>query len=279
MTITNKRLKLLNDKIEKTHIFYSKNGKEATKKKRAKREAEAYLTNGKGVALVCRPREGVIRPNSSIEVIVMIFNELAGSFKDTLVSEVKGLEPQNFPVELYIKGSPLIIPSDQVGLNITELPYMLDFGGMLINTQPLTKTLRLDNIGTRELIVVMDIYSIDDLDENRNEFKLSITGPVPGTGREAEVKFEALEPEKVSEEPFSLDQQYVMIPPKSHVKLQVSYFSNTPTVFNSVVVLQPYFVNENYDDSFRFELDSMSVRLKGETFLPKIDLLKNVSSS
>ena len=112
---------------------------------------------------------------------MMVYNEIAGSFNDTLISEIKGLDPKEFPIELFIRGSPLRIPTDQVGLNISEEPYMLDFGGMLINTKPLEKTLKFDNIGTRPLRIDLKIYSLDDMDKNRDEFKINITDPIPGS--------------------------------------------------------------------------------------------------
>lgn len=273
-----KKLKLMDDNIEKTHVFYSKNGMIATKEKRAKREAEGYLETGKGVALVCKPKEGTIKPNDSIEITVMIFNELAGSFKDTLISEIRGLEPSKFPVELFIKGTPLKIKTDQVGLNISEEPYLLDFGGMLFQTKPLKKTLRLDNIGTRPLVVDLEIYSIDNLNKERDEFEIKILDPVPGSGNEAEVKWNALEPEEEFRYPFEISEYRIFIPPKSKYILEVTYTSDEIKIFNSVILAKPQFYYEDEesaknDELSNFKLESLSVRLKAETFMPKIDMM------
>jgi hypothetical protein len=41
---------------------------------------------------------------------VTIYNNICGRFEDTIVSEVKGLEPVEFPINIGIKGSPVEIP-------------------------------------------------------------------------------------------------------------------------------------------------------------------------
>ena len=62
-TIT--RPKLIDDKIEKVQVFSSHNGMQATKVKIQKNEAQNHLQNRKGIALVCKPNEGVLLPNST----------------------------------------------------------------------------------------------------------------------------------------------------------------------------------------------------------------------
>jgi hypothetical protein len=53
------RPKLLDDKIEKVGVFSSNNGMQATKVKIQRNEAQNHLQNKKGIALVCKPNEGV----------------------------------------------------------------------------------------------------------------------------------------------------------------------------------------------------------------------------
>jgi hypothetical protein len=233
--------RLLDDNIEKIKVFNSKNGMAATALKLAKEDADSHLSNNMGVAIVCKPHQGILRPHEVVEVTMMVYNELAGFFKDTLVSEVKGLEPQEFPIELLIRGSPLMIPTDQVGLNVSEQPYLLDFGGMLINSQPLQKTLKLDNIGTRPLRIELSVYNLDDMDPLRDEFSIKIADPIPGSGQLALVKFDPIQPNETNKEPFSLSSNNIIIPPKSNVLVTVSYYSETIKVFNSVLVAKPVF--------------------------------------
>ena len=204
----------------------------------------------------------------------MIFNEIAGSFNDTLTSEIKGLMPKQFPIELFIRGSPLKIPTDQVGLKISEFPYLLDFGGMLLNSKPLTKTLKFENIGTRFMKLQLRIYSLDTMKKDRDEFKISIADPIPGSGKLALVKFNPLQPPSQSDIPFSVDTSEVVISPKSSVIFTVTYTSDHIQSYNSVIVAKPTF-QSGEEDSHSYEMEELAVRLKASTFLPKIDLLKN----
>lgn len=329
--------KLLNEKIERTHVFYSKEGMNATNIKKEKKLSEYYLSNQKGIAMVCTPHEGTLKPNSQVEVTIQIFNEIAGSFKDKLVAKIRGLEPQEFPINMNIRGSPLVIPTDQVGLGISEIPYTLNLGGMLVNTEPLRKPLRIDNTGTQPLKVKFSIYSIDELDQQRDQFRIRIGDPEPGTGNIAGVKFEPIKPEKTSETPFQIDQEVISLPAKSTKIINVEYQSNDIKLFRSVLIAEPIFDLENspqqsrisslsntyakfdqmyktegqsgsvspgrsnpeensqdnvielsYADSKQgiaeassttfksFTLDPKSIRLLGETFMPKIEVLEKV---
>jgi hypothetical protein len=136
------------------------------------------------------------------------------------------------------------------------------------------------------LEVELFIYSVDELDKDREEFRIKIEDPIPGTKDAfASVRWDAIEPEKTSEQPFSVDQMKFVIPPKSHIKLTVSYSSEEIRTFNSVIVAKPkFYVEPGAVDEFGmpieapdFKLDELSVRLKGETFLPKIDLIETLS--
>ena len=148
-----KKGKLLTGEVEVTHAFYSEEGRKATLAKLAQKEAEEYLQIGKGLALVCDPTEGNLKAHSEILIKVKVYNELSGVFADLLCCDIKGLETAAFPVSVVVRGSPLKIPTDQVGLRIQSDPPLLDFGGKLKDARPLEKHLKLENIGTQPLLV------------------------------------------------------------------------------------------------------------------------------
>ena len=183
------RPKLLDDKIEKVAVFSSANGMQATKVKIQKNEAQNHLQNRKGIALVCKPNEGVQLPNSTQNIAVSIYNEISGSFVDKLISEIKGQDPQEFPIKLFIKGSPLIIPVNQVGLDIQQNPPQLNLGGMQLNSAPMVKSFKLENIGTSDLEVDLKIFNIDDLDADRDQFEIKICPPLPGNDAKCQLDY------------------------------------------------------------------------------------------
>lgn len=271
----NKKMKLLNDEVEQTHIFYSENGLKATQAKYAQKEAEEFLTTNKGVALVCDPTEGNLSANSEITITVKIYNEISGVFDDTLCCDIKGLETKQFPVKLFIQGSPLKIPTDQVGLKIQTDPPILDFGGKLKDSKHLEKSLKLMNIGTQPLIVTLKIFNIDDLDKNRDQFKISIEEKKPGSNDLVQVKWNPIEPEKTNSSPFSLENYQIVVPAKSTVPVKIIYDSNDIRAFNSVLTATPKFSQQTATNDL--DLGQLSVLLKSCTMNPRLELHENVN--
>ena len=274
-TTMNRKLKLLNDEIEQTHIYYSENGLKATQAKYAQKEAENFLTNNMGLALVCEPTEGNLKANSEVIVTVKIYNELSGVFLDTLNCDIKGLETEKFPVKLFIQGSPLKIPTDQVGLNIQSDPPILDFGGKLKGDKLLERILKLKNIGTQPLHVTLKIFNIDDLDSQRDQFKVSIEERQPGSNNLVQVKWNPIEPDQTNDIPFSLESYQVVVPAKSSLPVKVFYESNTVRAYKSVLTITPQFEQSN--TSGKVDLGQLSVLLKSSTLNPQLTLHEQVN--
>lgn len=270
----NRNLKLLNDEIEQSHIYYSENGLKATQAKFAQKEAENFLTNNKGLALVCEPTEGNLKANSEILVTVNIYNELSGVFHDTLNCDIKGLETEKFPVKLFIQGSPLKIPTDQVGLKIQTDPPILDFGGKLKGDKQLERVLKLMNIGTQPLHVNLKIFNIDDLDKQRDQFKVSIVDRQPGSNNLVQVKWNPIEPSETSEAPFTLENYQIVVPAKSTIPVKVFYQSNDVRRYNSVLTVTPQFSQTS--SSAKVDLGQLSVLLKSSTLNPELSLHEQV---
>lgn len=270
----NRKLKLLNDEVEQTHVFYSENGIKATQAKYAQREAEEFLTTNKGIALVCEPTEGNLSANSEVTITVKVYNEISGVYDDTLSCDIKGLETKQFPVKMFIQGSPLKIPTDQVGLKIQTDPPILDFGGKLKNSPQLEKFFKLMNIGTQPLTVTLKIFNIDDLDKARDQFKIAIQEKQPGSTNLVHVKWNPIEPESTSIQPFCLEQYEVVVPAKSTIPVKIIYESNTIRSYNSVLTATPRFSKTN--SSTPIDLGQLSVLLKSCTINPRLDLHEQV---
>lgn len=50
-------------------------------------------------------------------VNITCFNDICGFFQDNLVCMIRGLEPKKFPATVDIKGSPLVVSANQLGIN------------------------------------------------------------------------------------------------------------------------------------------------------------------
>ena len=71
----------IGDEHEKTHNFTSVNGQEMNKMKLLNRDQKFFLTNNKGVAVVCEPNKGVLSPQDEVLITVTIYNDTCGQFE------------------------------------------------------------------------------------------------------------------------------------------------------------------------------------------------------
>lgn len=86
------------------------------------------------MAVVFTPNEGVLYPHSEIPITVTVYNNACGKFEDLFVSKIRGLPEFNFPINIKIDGSPLII-ENQVGMNYNTTPPTIPFP-IVINNSP-----------------------------------------------------------------------------------------------------------------------------------------------
>lgn len=116
---------ILSDEHEATAKFSSATGNTFTQTKKLEKEANFFLSNNKGIAIVIKPHIGELPPHSEIPVTVLVYNNVCGKFTDKIISQVRGLETMEFPIQIGIKGSPVEIPPNQVGLNYNTNPPTL----------------------------------------------------------------------------------------------------------------------------------------------------------
>jgi hypothetical protein len=123
------------------------------------------------------------------------------------VSEIKGLPPVEFPINIQITGSPIVIPVNQVGLNYKTTPPTLPIPTVITNSQPVTKTFNIKNTGIRSVQVDWKIFDSKDLvQKDKDYFNLSIAKNFSYDRRDNPFKFnfEALEPEESLDSAFEI---------------------------------------------------------------------------
>ena len=116
---------LLTEAHEQEKKFTSAIGETYTATRRVEKEQNFYLENNKGIAVVCQPHKGELAPHSEVIITVTTYNNVCGKYEDLLISEVKGLPEISIPITIGIKGSPITIPSNQVGVYFNEDPPAL----------------------------------------------------------------------------------------------------------------------------------------------------------
>lgn len=91
---------ILSDEHEATNKFSSATGGTFTATKRLETEQAYFLSNNKGIAIVFNPQQGELPAHSEVTIGVTIYNNVCGKFDDKFVSEIKGLPPVEFPVNI-----------------------------------------------------------------------------------------------------------------------------------------------------------------------------------
>jgi len=156
---------ILSDEHEQTNKFSSATGGTFTATKRLEQEQSFFLSNNKGIAVVFNPVCGDLPPHSEVVVNVTIYNNVCGKFSDRFVSEIKGLPPVEFPINIQISGSPITIPTNQVGVNYNTIPPTLPMPTQVANSQQINKNFKIKNTGMREIEMTWRIFDQQDLEE------------------------------------------------------------------------------------------------------------------
>lgn len=142
---------LLNDHLEKTENFISEAGKALNQERKLSKDQKFFLQNNKGIAVVCEPNEGSLDAYQEVEVVVTIFNDICGMYEDTLIIDIKGLEPFKFPVLINVKGSPIIVTPNQVGVSFKGEYPEVNVGNVLRNQGPTVKKFKVSNTGPKDM--------------------------------------------------------------------------------------------------------------------------------
>ena len=108
----------------------------------------------------------------------------------------------------------------------------------------------------------------------RDQFRIKITDEEPGGKNNVAVKWVPIEPEETSPEPFSLESNEVIVPPKKIVSVKIVYDSNEIREYNSVVTCTPRFQSSDSDQ--QVDLGQLSVLLKSRTLNPELTLHQKV---
>jgi hypothetical protein len=49
-----------------------------------------------------------------------MFNDTSGRFKDSLVIDIKNHEQKKFPMDIFIKGTPVLLSRNQLGIDFNQ---------------------------------------------------------------------------------------------------------------------------------------------------------------
>ena len=100
-------------------------------------------------------------------VTVFAFNDICGLFHDNLCIDITGLDLFRFPVTVDIKGSPIIISENQLGIkygnqnNDDNIP-LFDLGTYMRNSGTVTREFKVKNSGPQDVYLEWKIFNLGD---------------------------------------------------------------------------------------------------------------------
>ena len=129
--------------------FSSDMGKTFIKNRALDRSQKIHLGNNKGISVLCEPSSGVLHKKQNQKVIVTMFNDTSGRFKDNLLIEIKNHETKKIPMDIHIKGTPVALSRNQLGIDFNqEIPFM-HLGTILHSNGLVKKSIKVVNNGPK----------------------------------------------------------------------------------------------------------------------------------
>jgi hypothetical protein len=181
-------LPLLTSALEKSQNFYSESGRQLNKSKQLQRDQRLYLTSDSGICLVPSPITSPLPPSSAIPITLTLYNDVCGEF-----------EPQTFPVKIRIRGSPIRLAPNQVGIT-PEIEKgsggYIGLGELVRAGGRFSKKFVLENTGPKDIAIEWNAFELGKGFEKKNYFKLEIGEGKEGWG----IRWKPEEPEKKQEE-------------------------------------------------------------------------------
>lgn len=271
---------LLTEAHEQEKKFSSAVGETYTATRRVEKEQNFYLENNKGIAVVCQPHKGELAPHSEIIITVTVYNNVCGKYEDKIVSEVKGLPPFYVPVTIGIKGSPITIPSNQVGVYFNEDPPALVMKPTVRSGGMVSKSFKIKNTGIQDIGIDWRIYDLQEQVGKAGTDLFSVfLGKNEGNPHEPyRLDLEAVEPaEESKNSPFVVNPKKIVVSSKEKATFEVTFdTSRSLGMYTSVLLAHPKLAGEDARPDISPNLGVIYLTLRGETLQAHLTIDKKL---
>ena len=106
--------------LQDEEAFNSDMGKTFLQTRKLDKSQKVHLSNNKGISIMCDPPSGVLHKKQTQKIVITMFNDTSGRFKDNLVVDIKDHEQKKFPIDIHVKGTPFMLSRNQLGINFKE---------------------------------------------------------------------------------------------------------------------------------------------------------------
>jgi hypothetical protein len=170
-------------------------GKTFIKNKALDRSQKVHLGNNKGISILCEPAGGALHKKQTQKILITMFNDTSGRFKDNLIINVKNHEIKKIPMDMHIKGTPVSLSRNQLGIDFNqEIPFM-NLGTLLHSNGLVKRNIKVVNNGPKEVELKWLVYPYNKLNSERDIFKIEFKEAAPGNGNIVDLNWNAIKPE------------------------------------------------------------------------------------
>lgn len=248
-------------------------------KKKIEKEAQFYLKNGKGVAIVIDPMKGKLPAYGEVIIKVSVYNECVGDFEDELICEVKGLADKKYvPITVKIRGNPIQISPFQTGIDYEGDPPVIDIGSIIINCGYIEKNFKLLNTGNNTINLKWKNYDYEDIikPKNRNLVNFEIQEKI--TERDGKIKKQyklvpsVVEPKEFKNKYFMIRPIEALIYPKKTVEFKVIFATDIVGIKSALILARMEFKEGNMNTS---KMSDLAIKINGNGVIPHLTVNKN----
>jgi hypothetical protein len=155
-------------------------GKTFLQTRKLDKSQKVHLSNNKGISIMCDPPSGVLHKKQTQKIVITMFNDTSGKFKDNLVVDIKDHEQKKFPIDIHVKGTPVMLSRNQLGINFKEEVPVIKLGSVPSGGK-VSKNIKLVNKGPKEVSLVWKTYPYNKRNPENEIFKLEFGDAAPGT--------------------------------------------------------------------------------------------------
>lgn len=170
-------------------------GRTFVRNKALDRSQKVHLGNNKGISMLCEPASGTLNKKQSQRVLITMFNDTSGRFKDHLLINVKNHEIKKIPIDIHIKGTPVSLSRNQLGIDFNqEIPFM-NLGTLLHSNGLVKRSIKVVNNGPKEVELRWLVYAYNQVNSERDLFNIEFKEAAPGNGNIVDLNWNAIKPE------------------------------------------------------------------------------------
>ena len=156
-----------------------------------------------------------------------MYTNVCGKYEDKIISKVEGLEDLVIPVVINVKGSPIVIPSTQLGVYFNEEYPVLSMKPVITNTGKCCKSFKVLNTGGQDIIVDWKILNIANRSkEDEDMFSVTFERNEGNESEPYKINFNVKEPEEANDTPFTIEPKRILLSPKEQITFEVSFDSS-----------------------------------------------------